>query len=82
MALIEFAKEKGIPIALIDQDIEITLKRLSKYLSWREKFNFFADILKAVFLRKKEFDFDLNKVPENELIKKLLGNVKSRYPNV
>ncbi|MBI2131020.1 TraB/GumN family protein [Candidatus Woesearchaeota archaeon] len=79
---LRLAKEKGIPIALIDQDIEVTLKRLSKYLSWKEKFNFLIDILKAVILRKSEFQFDLNKVPEKEVIKKLLDKVRTRYPNV
>jgi len=78
------AKKKGIKIALIDQEIEITLKRFSKSLTWKEKWNFIADVLKGLFGRKKELDveFDLTKVPSKEVIKKLVGKVKGRYPNV
>src|SRR3989338_3275900 len=79
------ARKKGIPIALIDQDIEITLKRLSETLSWIEKWRFVLDILKALgraVIRKPEFEFDIRKVPEEQLIKKLMAKVKDRYPNV
>jgi len=76
------ARKNGKKIAFIDQDIEITLRRFSKALTWREKWRFFIDILKAVFSRKKEIDFDLSKVPSKDIIKKLIDRVKSRYPNV
>jgi len=76
------AKQKKKKIALIDQDIEITLKRFSKALTWKEKWNFFADIVKAFIFRKKEIDFDLTKVPSKEIIKKLVNKVKIRYPSI
>ncbi|MEK6949883.1 MAG: TraB/GumN family protein [Nanoarchaeota archaeon] len=76
------ARKKGIKIALIDQEIEITLKRFSKSLTWKEKWNFIADILKAFFSGKREIEFDLSRVPSKEVIKKLIEKVKERYPNV
>lgn len=79
---VRLAKSNGLRIALIDQDIEITLSRLSKSLTWKEKLNFLADVAKAFILRNKEFEFDLSKVPEKSLIKKMISQVKSRYPNV
>ncbi len=79
---VKLARANGMKISLIDQDIEITLKRLSEHLTWKEKFNFFADVLKAMISRKAEFEFDLSKVPQKELIKQLLAKVKTRYPNV
>ncbi|MCH8003496.1 MAG: TraB/GumN family protein [Nanoarchaeota archaeon] len=79
---VRLAKKNKIRIALIDQDIEITLKRFSKSLTWKEKWNFFADIIKALFLRKKVIEFDLTKVPDKKIIKKLVGQVKKRYPNI
>ncbi len=78
---IKIAKKENIEIALIDQDIEITLRRLSKAISWREKWNFLIDILKAIFLRKKEIEFDLTKVPNKKIIKELTAKLKERYPN-
>jgi len=79
---INLAKKHKMKIALIDQDIEITLKRFSKSLTWKEKWNFIVDIVKAVFLREKAIEFDLTKVPDKKIIKKLIGKVKERYPNI
>jgi pheromone shutdown-related protein TraB len=82
LAAIESAKKHSSRIALIDRDINITLKRFSSEFSWKERFRLLLDILKAVVLRKKEIDFDLRKVPSAELIVKLLEKVKKRYPGL
>ncbi|MBS3098384.1 TraB/GumN family protein [Candidatus Woesearchaeota archaeon] len=76
------AKKNRIAIALVDQDIEVTLKRFSKSLTWREKWNFLVDIIKAIIFRKKEIDFDLKTVPDKKTIAKMVGKVKKRYPNI
>lgn len=81
LGAVKAARKVDAKIALIDQDIEITLKRFSKVLTWREKWSFFVDLMKGVFFRKG-VTFDLSKVPPKELIKKLLNEVKVRYPNV
>ena len=78
---IELAKKYKLNIVLIDDDIENILRRLTKYLTWKEKINFLVDILKAVFKRER-IEFDLRKVPEEKIIKVLLGKVKKRYPNI
>ena len=77
----EVAKENGCRIALIDQSINVTLKRFSKEITWKEKFRFLFDLIKGIF-KKEKISFDLNKVPSNEIIKKMLDHVKKRYPNV
>ena len=64
------AQQVKAKIALIDQDIEITLRKFSKALSWKEKFTFLGDIFKGVFL-KKGVQFDLAKVPSQKVIEKL-----------
>lgn len=79
---ITIAKKDNIKIALIDQDIEITLRRLSSSLSWKEKMNFAADIFKAMFLKGEKIEFDLSTVPSKKVIKKLTGRLKERYPNL
>lgn len=87
LTAIKFAQKNHAKIALIDQDIEITLKKLSKYLTWKEKFRFLMDIIKAFIFRKSEMkkwginSIDLRKVPPETLIKKMIDNVKIRYPN-
>ncbi len=79
---VRLARKNKIKLALIDQDIEITLKRLSKFLTWKEKWNFIVDVFKAVVLRKKEVEFDLRTVPSKKIIDKLIKKVKKRYPNI
>lgn len=79
---IKLAKKNRIKIALIDQDIEITLKKFSKAITWKEKLNFIVDIFKAVILKERKIEFDLTKVPDEKIIKKLIKEVKDRYPNV
>jgi len=76
------AQKHKLKIALIDQNIEITLKRLSKAISWKEKFAFVADLLKGLILRRPEIEIDLTKVPPDEIIQMMIGKVKSRYPNI
>lgn len=77
----EVASKNGCKIALIDQKIEVTLKNFSKEITWKEKFRFFVDIIKGIFSKKQRIKFDLRKVPDKELINKMLKQVKEKYPN-
>jgi pheromone shutdown-related protein TraB len=87
---VELARKTHAKIALIDQDIEVTLRKFSQRLTWREKFRFLGDLLKSVFLKKRAMKelgienekIDLAKVPDRVLVKKLIGQLKKRYPNV
>ena len=85
---IKLAQKNKIKIALIDQDIEITLQRLSLFLTWKEKCNFIIDIIKSIIFPKSELKqigikrLDLTKVPSKKLIRKLIKKVKERYPNI
>ncbi len=87
-AALELARKRNLQAAFIDQPIRITLKKFSKALTWREKGRFIADFFKGIFFRKKQMQefglesFDLSKVPEKELIKKMIGQLKKRYPNL
>lgn len=77
---VELAQQTNTALALIDQDITITLKRL-RAITWKEKFRFVIDIFKNIFF-KKGIEFDLATVPEQELIEKLISDVKQRYPTL
>jgi len=81
MTALLLAKEKKLKIAFIDQDIEITLRKLSKAISWTDKWNFVKDFFKALFSRKK-LKFDLRTVPEEEIIQMMIKEVKDSYPNL
>jgi len=85
---IRLAKKQKARIALIDQDIETTLKRFSRSLTWKERWNLLVDIFKGVVLRKNELEdlniekFDLTKVPSQEVIRVLINKMRERYPHI
>lgn len=79
---VRIARKEKIELALVDQDIEVTLQRLSKSLTWKEKMNFLADIFKSIFSGKKEIEFDLTAVPGKKIIKQLTAKLKERYPSL
>lgn len=79
---IRLAKKHKIDIALIDQPIQITFQRLSSNITFKEKMRFILDIISSLVLPKKRIKIDLTKVPEKGLIKKMISQVRKRYPNV
>ncbi|MEE9525268.1 MAG: TraB/GumN family protein [Candidatus Woesearchaeota archaeon] len=85
---IKLAKKYKIKLALIDQDIELTLRRISAELTRKERLRFVIDIFKGLLFKKSEMrklgikNLDLTKVPPKKLIKKLIGIMKKRYPGL
>ncbi len=88
LSAIKTAKKNGLTIALLDQPINITLKHFSHTLSWKEKLNFFVDIVRGIIFPQREAKryglkgFDMKKVPAEQVIVKMLEFVKHRYPNI
>ncbi|MGM5483319.1 MAG: TraB/GumN family protein [Nanobdellota archaeon] len=85
------AKKANKNIFLVDQDISITLKKLSKSIGIRDIFNMLCDVFKGIFFPKKAMRDnyglnmgikDLNKVPSKKIIKKAIGMLKKRYPGM
>jgi pheromone shutdown-related protein TraB len=77
---VQLAQAKKKRIALIDRDVRVTLARLSKAIGWKERINFIVDLFTAPFSQK--IKINLKEVPEAELIRKLLGILKKRYPGL
>lgn len=77
----QFAAERHVPIVLIDRRIDRTLKRLSQAITWKEKWHMLVDIIKGIFQRKP-LPFALTAVPSQEVLERLTGEVRERYPNV
>jgi len=77
----DIASKKGCKVALIDQDIRKTLKNFSANFGFKEKMKFAWDMIKGLIIREK-MEIDLNKVPAYELIEKVLGRVRGRYPGL
>lgn len=90
LAAIRLAKKRNIRLALIDQNIAVTLGRFSRSITLKEKWTFIKDLFRSVFFRKqfaKEIGtdikkLDLTKVPPREIISSLVSTMIKKYPNV
>ncbi|MBI1971100.1 TraB/GumN family protein [Candidatus Woesearchaeota archaeon] len=88
LTAVTLARRNKIPVALIDQDIEVTLSRFSAKLTWREKGRFLMDIGRGILFKKRQLerwglsDLDLQSVPPEQVITKLLAYMKVRYPTL
>ncbi|MBC8500439.1 MAG: TraB family protein [DPANN group archaeon] len=78
---IELCKENNLSLELIDRDIEVTLRRFSQKFSFKEKLNLLKDLLFFPF-SKKIIPFNISKIPKKGLIRKILEEIKTRYPNI
>ena len=79
-AIVE-AKRSDAKVALIDQDISITLRNLSKQVPFPEKLKLFGYVLFGSVIGKKRIEFDLKSVPKDALIKTLVSELKHKFPN-
>jgi pheromone shutdown-related protein TraB len=79
---IKLAKQEKIPISLIDQDIRITLKKITKQMTWKEKFRFMRDLFFTKQNKKELKKIDLSKVPSEKIIEELTKEFKKRYPTL
>lgn len=75
------AENNNIDLLLIDKPIEKTVKKLMKAFSLKEFFRLIKDILVSPFSKKK-IKINLAKVPEEQLISRLMGELQEKYPSV
>ncbi len=86
LAAVNLAKKNNLSIALLDQNVNVTLRNVSKQLPFKEKWRMVTDIVKGLFGVKSALspvsieDLDLKKVPSGQIIDMLLEKTKDRYP--
>ena len=78
---ISLARKNKLNIALIDQNIQITLRKLKTRFTLKEKLNLLKNIFKGIF-KPQKIRIDLTKVPGQKLINKLTLHVKKDYPSI
>lgn len=70
-------------LELVDQDMLITMKRLSQQFTFREKMRVVTDIVTSPFSKEmKRINIDLKKVPDDKTIEFLMELLKKRYPSI
>lgn len=80
LTAVNLAKKNNKELLLIDQDIEVTLRRFSKEFTFKEKVKLLIDILKSPFSKKMKID--LSKVPEEQVINEMILQLKKSYPSL
>jgi pheromone shutdown-related protein TraB len=80
LSAVNLARSNSKRLELIDQDISITIKEFSRRFTFKEKMRLVVDILRSPF--SKRMRIDLSKVPHEDLIRQLMQQLKSRYPNL
>ncbi len=81
LAAMKTAEKTGCKIALIDRDIQITLRRFSKHFRKKEILKLLLDLVKGIF-KKNKFKIDLSKVPSDKVIDYAMKQVKKNYPSL
>jgi len=80
---ITLANKHKLKVALIDQNIAITLKKFSKAFGFKDIWQAVKDFILAIFQKKEDLiRFDIRKVPSEKVIEELIGELQSKYPSI
>lgn len=85
IAAIDKGREVGARIEMADRDINITLKRVTRQLRWKDKFSGLVSVLEAVFSKGKLQELDENTIEElknDSVILDTLDEMGIQFPNV
>ena len=80
---VKLAKNNKLVLALIDKQMDKVVRRMFKKFSFKEFMTLVGDVFGSFFQpKRKRVAFDISKVPQEEVIEKLLLDVKKKYPSV
>lgn len=79
LAAIEVAEEVGAKVALIDRNIQITLKRALNQMSWWEKIKFAYGLIASFFASDEELE-DIEKIKEGDTLAEVMEYFKDMSP--
>jgi len=65
---INLAKERHLPVLLIDREIGVTLRRVSANLSWWKRFGLFSGLLAALLSREEVAEEEIERLKEGDVL--------------
>ena len=74
------ARERGIPIALCDRDIRVTLRRAWHSLPWYRKAGLFSTMLVSAFDSTELSEEDLREIRRKDVLNELMGELGAAMP--
>ena len=79
LAAAEAAEESGAKVALIDRDIQITLKRALNHMSFWEKAKFVYSIIASFFSKDEAID-DIESIKQGDALEEVMGYFQEMSP--
>jgi pheromone shutdown-related protein TraB len=76
------AEEAGIPVALCDRDVRITLRRAWRALSFWKRMMLMASFLTAIFEREELSEEDLRELRQTDVLSRLLSEMGEAFPGL
>jgi len=79
---LEMAKEKNIPIALVDRDIGVTLKRALNRMGFKEKIKILFGLVSGIFEEEKVTEEMVEKLKEMDVLTEMMEELGREIPSV
>ncbi len=77
------AKEKNIPIVLLDRDVQITLRRAFSLMSFFEKIKIFFSIISGFFREEEELTPELvERLKQKDMMTELMNELSKTAPTI
>jgi pheromone shutdown protein TraB len=76
------AEERGIPVALCDRDIRVTLRRAWRSLSWFRKLLLLSSLLEVLFEKPELTEEDLRELRQQDVMTKLMQELGEAFPGL
>jgi pheromone shutdown-related protein TraB len=67
-AAIELARQRGLPLLLVDRDIGVTLRRASANLGWWKRLNLFSGLLAGMLSRDDVSEEEIERLKEGDVL--------------
>lgn len=65
---IRIAREANLPLLLIDREIGVTLKRVSRNLAWWKRFGLFAGLLATIVSKEEVDEAEIERLKEGDML--------------
>jgi pheromone shutdown-related protein TraB len=79
---LEMAKEKNIPIALVDRDIGVTLKRALNRMGYKEKIKILFGLVSGIFEEEKVTEEMVEKLKEMDVLTEMMEELGKEVPSI
>lgn len=82
MAAVEMAKEVDAELVLADRDVQVTLKRTWRNLSFFDKVSVFSGLVAGMFTQEEITEEELEKIKEKDQLSEMMDEFAKAFPSI